>query len=626
MGLMNALNAAVSGLRTNQVGIDLVAKNVANADSAGYSRRVSTPTQSLIGDQTFGVRTGKIERILDEVAQRQLRLETSGASYTALRANYTNELDRLFGSPGGDGALDTSINNLTQAMQNLVADPGSYSSRTALLDAGAQLAARIGSISNSVQGLRNETESRINSAVKQVNELIGALHTINDNISKLSFNQSDPGLLDERDRLVTELSQFVDVQVRENPNGSVNIQTSAGLSLVDAGNKITLTFDARSNIGPDAVYSEDNNVRGVGTIKAVGVNGAGIDVVSGKLIRSGELGAALELRDKTLVQAQRQLDELAAGLAKALSDKPAPVTTPVVANFTGFDIDLTGLQSGNAITLDYKDITAGGVQKRVIFVPVNGTTPTSIDPAQTYDPSASVVPINISSGFNAAFAAIGTALGTRFTVTQPLGAGTATLRILDDGTANTTDITKVSADITVTSLSSGQSQLPFFVDGPRGNIPFTGHFDNGSQLTGFAQRMAVNPALIADRSKLTVYGTGIPSGDTTRPQFIIDALTKGNRTFSAASGIGGANAPYTSNVVDFGRRIIEHQGAGSENAKRLNEGQKVALSTIESRFAASSGVNIDQEMAQLVQLQNAYSANARVMTAARDMMELLFRI
>ena len=79
-------------------------------------------------------------------------------------------------------------------------------------------------------------------------------------------------------------------------------------------------------------------------------------------------------------------------------------------------------------------------------------------------------------------------------------------------------------------------------------------------------------------------------------------------------------------MTGFARRIVEHQGAGAQSAARLNEGQSVALAAIESRFGETSGVNIDQEMAQLVTLQMAYGANARVMTAVRDMMDMLMRM
>jgi flagellar hook-associated protein 1 FlgK len=81
-----------------------------------------------------------------------------------------------------------------------------------------------------------------------------------------------------------------------------------------------------------------------------------------------------------------------------------------------------------------------------------------------------------------------------------------------------------------------------------------------------------------------------------------------------------------STLVDFARRVVETHGANAEAAERLDEGQSIALAAVESRFAETSGVNVDQEMAQLVQLQTAYGANARVITAIRDMFDLLMRM
>ena len=154
---------------------------------------------------------------------------------------------------------------------------------------------------------------------------------------------------------------------------------------------------------------------------------------------------------------------------------------------------------------------------------------------------------------------------------------------------------------------------------------FTGSFDGGSQLTGFAQRLVVNPDLLDDPSAPREDTAATPQGDTERPQFLLDALTTSKRSFSGAAGLTGAT-PVSETVTGFARRIVEHQGANAESAARLNEGQSVALAAIESRFAETSGVNIDQEMAQLVTLQMAYGANARVMTAVRDMMDMLMRM
>src|ERR687894_1606112 len=147
MSLTSALNAAVSGLRTTQAGMDVVASNVANAQSVGYTRRTLAPVQSVTADRTTGVRTGEIERILDTIVQKQLRLETSGAAYTSTMARFAAEVGRLFGEPGTVGALDTSLNEFTQAMQALAADPAAFSARSGVLNTGAVLASHIATIS-----------------------------------------------------------------------------------------------------------------------------------------------------------------------------------------------------------------------------------------------------------------------------------------------------------------------------------------------------------------------------------------------------------------------------------------------------------------------------------------------
>src|SRR5688500_369705 len=320
MALATALNAAMSGLRTAQAGMDLVASNVANANSVGYSRRTLAPVEALLGERTGGVKTGAIQRVLDTVVQKQLRLETAGASYTSTMARFAGELDRLFGQPGSVGALDTSVNDFTKALQALAADPASSMTRGSVLSSANILASHIASIAESVQAMRSEAEGRIATAVDRANNLLTSIAQLDSDIQSSATTPAAPGLLDERDRLITELSQLMDVQVMNGQGGSLTIMTGAGLTLYNGGKPIVLSFDGRGRLAPQATYSTDAADRGVGTITATTIGGMTIDVIASGLIRSGEIGAAIELRDGTLVQVQRQLDELAAGLAQALSD------------------------------------------------------------------------------------------------------------------------------------------------------------------------------------------------------------------------------------------------------------------------------------------------------------------
>ena len=116
------------------------------------------------------------------------------------------------------------------------------------------------------------------------------------------------------------------------------------------------------------------------------------------------------------------------------------------------------------------------------------------------------------------------------------------------------------------------------------------------------------------------------NGNPARPQFLLDALTKAQRVFSPETGIGVTRNPFNGTVTAFAREIVETQGRDSTTARNLDEGQQVVMKSLEDRFQQTSGVNIDTEMANLVQLQNAYAANARVMTTVKDMLDLLLRM
>jgi flagellar hook-associated protein 1 FlgK len=242
----------------------------------------------------------------------------------------------------------------------------------------------------------------------------------------------------------------------------------------------------------------------------------------------------------------------------------------------------------------------------------------------TIDPNDRVVGLDFSGGIGSVVSQLSAALGTTgLQFSNPAG---NTLRVLDDGATNTVDVDAVSATYTVTSLTAGVSELPFFVDG---NAPFTGAIGSGgSQLTGFAGRIALNGSLAADPSRLVVFETSplTPAGDATRPNFLYDRLSTDVLSFSPQTGIGAASAPFQGTINSFMRQMISQQGAAAEAAENLAMGQDVVFNALQQRFNDSAAVNIDQEMATLLSLQNSYAANARVLTTVKEMLDTLLRI
>lgn len=166
--------------------------------------------------------------------------------------------------------------------------------------------------------------------------------------------------------------------------------------------------------------------------------------------------------------------------------------------------------------------------------------------------------------------------------------------------------------------------MPLFTDG---NGLYTGAITaGGQQSVGLAARIRVNSQLVGDPSKLVQYNSTTPSGDATRPNFLYQQLTTGKSLYPASTGFGTTATPFSATLLNFSQQIAAAQGQAADTAKQIADGQDVVLSTLQSKFNNQSGVNIDEEMAHLLSLQNAYAANARVMSTVKQMFDALLQV
>jgi flagellar hook-associated protein 1 len=622
MSINQALATAVAGLRVTQAGLSVVAANVANADTPGYVRKTASQVETAAGD-SISVRFQAVNRVLDQYVQRQLRTETSGASYADLRSQFYGQLQSIYGAPGSNSALETIFNNFTTALQSLSTSPDSVSARSAVLSSGQVLAQQLNGMSQSIQDLRSNAELGLSDAVAKANEAMTRIASINQQLGAAA-NANDgttANLLDQRDAAIDQLSQLMDIKVTEGDYNQVTVFTSSGIQLVGVGTA-HLDFDAQGSVSPLSQWSADPSKRSLGTITLSTAGGGGdFDLVANNVIQSGKIAALLEMRDKVLVEAQNQLDTLAAGMASALSDKTvdgSPITGPPA----GFGIDTSSLLAGNAIHFTYTDNTTG-TQHKVTLVRVDDPGALPLSNAATADPNDQVIGINLSAGLPSVVSQLSLALGS--TGLQFSSSG-STLNIVDDGAANKCDVNAVSATATVTSLTGGSAELPFFVDAL---TPYTGAITSvGTQSLGFAARIAVNAGLIADPSRLVVYQTSplTDAGDGTRPNFLYGQLSGATMSFSPQSGIGTTAAPFSGTITQFLRQIVSQQGQAADAAANLSQGQQTVLKSLQQRFNDNAGVNIDQEMANLLSLQNSYAANARVLSAVKDMVDTLMKM
>ncbi len=623
MSLTQALATAVSGLRANQAGLSLVAANVANADTPGYVRKTPVQITSAAGDLGASVRVAAINRQLDQFVQRQMRVESSGASYAGLRAQFYDRLQSVYGVPGSASSFETVYNNFMGALEALSTSPDSTSARASVLSSAKVLTQQLNGMTTDVQALRSDAELGLSDAVTKANDAMLRIAQINQQLG--TANSSDAttaSLQDQRDQYIDQLAQLMDINVIQGDHNQVTVFTNSGIQLVGI-EASHLSFDAQGSMTATAKWSADPSQRTVGTLVLKGPNGGDVDLISNKSIRSGEIAAYLEMRDQVLVGAQAQLDEIAAAMARALSDRTVGGTAVTSGAQSGFDIDLAGLLNGNSARLIYTD-TATNTQHTVTLVRVDDPAALPLPDTATTDPNDRVIGLDFSGGLGSIVSQLGAAFPQ--TPLQFSNPGGTTLRVLDDGAPNTLNVDAVSATITSTALAGGSSELPFFLDA---SAPYTGAITSmGAQSVGFAGRIAVNANLVADPSKLVVFATSplTPAGDATRPNFIYDRLNSATLAFSPASGIGAAVAPFQGSLPEMIRQVISQQGDAAQAAANLKEGQDVVFNSLQQRFNGISSVNIDEEMANLLNLQNAYAANARVMSTVKEMLDTLLKI
>ena len=618
MSLSQALSIAMSGLRANQLALSLTSSNVANSDTPGYIRKTVNQIQTSSGSIGAGVSVTGVNRELDLYLQQQIRTEQSGASYADLRSSILSSLQSIYGTPGGTGTLETAFNNLVTAVQGLSTSSDSQSARIGVLNAAQSLTQQLNSMSGGIQSLRSQAEAGLNSAVNTANTAMQQIVNLNTQLQ--SGNTSDAAaaaLKDQRDQYVDQLSQLMDIRVIENSNNQIQVFTNSGVQLVGA-EASTLSFNPQGTVTPNTQWDADPTKSNLGTLSVHFPNGGSLNLIQTNSIRSGTIAGYLELRDKTLVQAQTQLDQFAANMSSLLSDKTTAGTAVSSGASNGFDLDLSGLQTGNVVHLTYTDTS--NVQHQLSLVRVDDPSVLPLSNNATNDPNDQVIGIDFSAGMASVTSQLNAALGSAGLQFSNTG---STLRVLDNGIGTAT-VNAASVTSTTSSLLGGSGEVPLFTDG---NSLYTGAITAaGQQSVGLAARIRVNSQLVGDPAKLVQYNASTPSGDTTRPDFLYQQLTAGKSLYSPSTGFGTSTLPFQATLSNFSQQIASAQGQAADTAKQIADGQDVVLSTLQQKFNSQSGVNIDEEMAHLLSLQNAYAANARVMSTVKQMFDSLMQV
>src|ERR1700759_5161855 len=409
MGLSSALATAMSGLRANQAALSIISSNVSNAQTPGYVTQNPNQIEVASGDFGSTVSTTGVNRQLDLFVQNQLRTETGGGAYATQISNILGQLQSVYGTPGGQGTLETTLNNFTTALQSLSNSPGNFSPRGVALSSAQSLAHQLNSTTQGIQSLRSNVAQDIGNSAAQANVDMSRIAQLNSQLQGMSSTDPQAAtLMDQRDNAINDLSKLVDVRVVTNSSNQTSVFTNSGIQLVGDGLASSFTYNSPGALSATSLYSSNPAQNGVGTLNITLPNGSAIDVVANNVLSSGQIAADLKLRDQTLVQAQTQVDQMAATLASSLSDittAGSAITGPPV----GIAVNTSNVLPGNTINLTYTD-TATNTQHQISIV--NVTDPNALPLQNGDNPNPLLVGINFALGTASAVSQLNTALGS----------------------------------------------------------------------------------------------------------------------------------------------------------------------------------------------------------------------
>ncbi len=609
MGLSVTLSNALSGMKIGQNALDVLSGNVANAGTPGYHKRSVSVIDSLGANSTYA-RRGALTRTFNQSLQQHYTRAVSDSSFASARASYLDRLQTLFGMPGTTGSLDSVFSAFEASLTSLTSSPDNFANRAETVQKAQELAGALNRLSGDVQSLRQEVEAKISTSVADINNQLQSLEKINGRLADQGIDPSSRAtLLDQRDRLIGTLSEQMDLRVSYRSDDTVALMTRSGVGILD-GRASVISFESARQLAATSLFNSNDAKSGVGRLAITTGAGLKIDLVKQNVLSSGELAGLIQLRDNDLVQAQDQLDEIAAGLAMSMSTKTTAGTQVTSGASAGFEVDTANLQNGNEFSFAY---VQGGVSKMVRVLRVDDTTKLPLDYIDSN--GARVVGVDFAAGPASVAAKVQTAVGSGLVV-SPSG---TSIRIMDDGALGNTDVKSMQSRATVSGNQAGDLGINLFVD--YGNTSFTNALDNNGQKLGFASRISVNTTISTDNRLLVQYTPGTPMGDASRVDQLLSNLDTLRFAGGTGSVSGSAGSRLAGTVSDLISQSINTIGNIASSSGSEAETQEMTLDALGNRLESEYGVDIDEEMARLMELQNAFAANARVMSVAQELIK-----
>jgi flagellar hook-associated protein 1 FlgK len=616
---------SVSALQAFQQAINVTSNNVANASTPGYDRESVNLTEAIPqsnGAATVGagVAVSGVNRAFSQAAANQLNTSQSSLGQLSAIQNYTNQIDNLFGTT--IGGLSTALQGFYGAFSDVANNPTSTASRQALIGQASSVASAFQNASSELGSLNTDVNSRITADVTQINSIAKAISTLNNQIvtgTAQDGGQQPNELLDQRDQLVSSLSQLVNISTTTDTNGALNVFVGNGQPLVLQGQVTQLTTVANQF---NATQLEIGNT-------------ASSAVISSSSITGGDLGGLLAARTQVINPALNQLGQVATALSQTVNSQQAqgldlsgnfgapifsigaPLATGSSRNTDAVTASVTVSNLGTLTANDYVLSFVGGVPKLTNTSDGTSVTPTGAG--------------TVASPYTAAGISIvlsGTpANGDQFLI-QPTSTAAGSLKVVISNPAQIAAAGAVKTAGAGTNTGSATISPGTVLDATNPNLlaPVTIAFTSPTTYTingGAANTYTSGSNIDFNGWELQISGAP-KSGDT----FTVTSNAGGtgdnrNALLAANSQSVGVLQNGTTSIAGGVSAIVTGLGSQAQLINTAQAAQSAVNAQALSSVQSTSGVNLDEEAANLLRWQQAYQAAAQALAIGNSLFTTL---
>ncbi len=609
-------NIGVSALVANRAALTTTGHNIANVNTEGFSRQradmVTRPPQITgVGAIGKGVAVEGINRIADQFVTRQLQTTTSNEANADAYVRFAKQVDNYL----GDGTFTPALDQYFAAMHDVNNDPASIPARLVFLEAASGMVARFHDADARLTDVQRGVNNDIVASINQINAFAEEVGRLNQRVVEAIGSSGEPpnDLLDQRDELIRQLSELVNVSTTEQRDGSINVFVGSGQILVTGSRTMELVATQNAT---DASRLE------------ISVKGGTANSEISDLITNGRLGGVLKFRDEVLDPTRNAIGRLAYGLATTQNEQHRE------------GMDLNGQLGGDLFSIGNGAVTAAATNTGAVSISID---PNAIDQLTTSDyelvhDGANFVLTRINDGLQTTLSGGGpfNVDGMVITVTTPPAAGdifslqptkdlarTLTLAISEPEALAFAN--PVTAEIALNNIGNGEISTPTVLDSGDANLLTSVQFvfndpPSTYQVNGAGPLIPYTPGADIDFQGKRFQISGQPEpGDRFTVRANLDgrgdnanglALVALQNTELLEGGTASYHGAFS--------QLVGVVGARTQQAEISQQALKVLRENAEGARNEISGVNLDEEAAAMIRYQQAFEAAAQVIVAANE--------